>query len=477
VDVLIRFKKHPAASDHTHVKEHGGHIRHSHWIVPAVSARMPADELAALREDPNVEAIEPDLTVHATDLELDSAWGVKHIGSGMAHAQGQFGGGVKVAVIDTGIDYRHPDLDANVAGGWDFVNNDADPLDDNGHGTHVAGTIAGEDNGVGVVGVAPHVQLYALKVLDANGSGSFSSVIAAIEWCLENGIQVTNNSYGAGFDPGTIVRDAFDRAAAAGIVMVAAAGNSGTSAGTEDTVSYPARFDSVIAVGATTAGDTRPSFSSTGPAVELSAPGYSVYSTVPGGGHGYKSGTSMACPHVAGVAALVIAAGLPDVNGDGVIGDDVRAALAATAIDLGASGGDWWFGFGLVDAETAVELALTYGTPPPAPEPPPAPVVQGAHVATVGYVLSGGKRNNKNLSAIVTVADDLGGPVSGATVSVTIYRGGKALRNTGGTTDASGRVTFTVNKAKSGTYSVLIRTVAAEPLVWDGVSPPNSFVK
>ena len=480
VDVLIRFKQQPGHHDHVKIRDRGGRIKHSHRIVPAVAARMPLESVAALLADPGVDVIEPDLPVYATDLELDYAWGVKRIGAGMVHGQGQSGSEVRVAVIDTGIDYTHADLSANVAGGWDFVNGDADPLDDQGHGTHVAGTIGALDDGYGVVGVGPGVRLYALKVLDANGSGSFSNVIAAIDWCLANGVQVTNNSYGSTYHPGTIVQDAFDRAAAAGIVMVAAAGNSGTSAGTENTVNYPAQFDSVIAVAATTSGDTRPSFSSTGPTVELAAPGYSIYSTLRGGGYGYKSGTSMASPHVAGVAALVIGAGLADVNGNGIIGDDVRALLAATAIDLGVAGGDAWYGFGLVDAEAAVELALAAAAPSPSPpttEPPPAPVVQGVRVVSIDYLLFGGRRNNKNLSATLILADDNGGPVAGATLTVTIYRSGKVLRNTGGATDANGRLTFTMNNAKAGTYSVLIKSVVADPLEWDGVSPSNSFTK
>jgi subtilisin len=477
VDVLIRYRKHPGHQQHVKIRDRGGKVRHSHRIVPAVAARVPVDSIAALLNDPDVDLIEPDVSIHISDLELDNTWGVRRIGAGFAHVEGQSGAGVRVAVLDTGIDDTHPDLDANVAGGWDFVNNDNDPMDDHGHGTHVAGTIGAEDDDYGVVGVAPGVELYALKVLDANGSGSFSNVIAAIDWCLANNIQVTNNSYGAGFHPGSIVEDAFARAAAAGIVMVAAAGNSGTSAGTGDTVSYPAHFDSVIAVAATSSNDTRPSFSSTGPTVELAAPGVGIPSTLPGGGYASWAGTSMASPHVAGVAALVIGAGMGDVNGNGLIGDDVRALLAATAIDLGVAGGDAWYGYGLVDAAAAVELALATAAPPPAPEPPPAPVAAEVHVAAIDYLLFGGKRNNKNLSATIAMADDYGAPVTGATLSVTIYRSGKVLRNTSGTTNADGRLTFTMNNAKAGTYSVLIRTVVADPLEWDGISPANSFVK
>jgi subtilisin len=363
VDVLISFKNPPGPNGRALIRGQGGTVKETFWLVPAVAARVPLAAVEALRKNPNVDVVEPDGEVLADDLELDRVWGVKRIGAGVVHANGYKGTGVKVAVLDTGIDYTHPDLDANVAGGWDFVNNDNDPRDDHGHGTHIAGTIAAEDNDIGVVGVAPEVELYAVKVLNSSGSGSWSKIISGLQWCVQNGIQVTNNSYGSTSNPGSTVRNAFDNASAAGVVIVASAGNSGTKSGTEDNVNYPARFDSVIAVGATNSNNSRASWSSTGPTVELAAPGVSIRSTLPGGGYGGKSGTSMACPHVVGVAALVIGAGAGDWNGNGIISDDVRMVLDATAYDLGTSGGDAWYGFGLVDAASAVSLVLSSASP------------------------------------------------------------------------------------------------------------------
>jgi subtilisin len=160
------------------------------------------------------------------------------------------------------------------------------------------------------------------------------------------------------------VENAFKNAANAGLLMIASAGNAGSGT---DTVGYPAKFPGVVAVASTTSSDQRSSFSSTGPAVELAAPGSSIYSTLRGGGYGYMSGTSMAAPHVSGVAALVIAAGVTDSNGDGKIAEDVRVLLQVTAEDLGSTGADPEFGHGLVNAEFAVLLAhdLDSGGPSP----------------------------------------------------------------------------------------------------------------
>jgi subtilisin family serine protease len=186
---------------------------------------------------------------------------VARIGSESLHATGVRGTGIKVAVLDTGIAYAHPDLAANYAGGRDFVNNDNDPNDDNNHGSHVAGTIAAVLNGTGVVGVAPEARLYGVKVLNASGSGSWSGIIAGVQWVVDNGIKITNNSYGSSSNPGSIVEAAYANSAAAGVLHIASAGNSGTCAGNTDTVGYPAKFASVVAVAATQPNDARPCFS------------------------------------------------------------------------------------------------------------------------------------------------------------------------------------------------------------------------
>jgi len=233
-----------------------------------------------------------------------------------------------VAVIDTGIDYRHPDLAANIwintreiAGngidddgdgyiddvrGWDFINNDSDPFDDNGHGTHVSGTIgAVGNNGIGVAGVAWNVQIMALKFLGSNGGGSTADAIRAIDYARINGAKILNASWGGG-GYSQALGDAIERARQAGIIFVAAAGNSGTN--NDAVASYPANYSSnnVVSVAATDRYDTLAYYSNFGVTqVDLAAPGSSIYSTLPNNSYGTYSGTSMATPHVAGALALV----------------------------------------------------------------------------------------------------------------------------------------------------------------------------
>ncbi len=354
IDVLIGFGVMPGPPEEAMVRSVGGQIMHRYRLVPAIAATIPPQAVTALRANPRVTVVEADVRVFALDAELEASWGVARIGAGPVHQDGVSGVGVKVAVLDSGVDYTHPDLALNYGGGHDFVNSDTDPFDDNSHGTHVAGIIAARDDDAGVVGVAPGATIYALKVLDASGHGTFSNVLAALDWAVANGVQITNNSYGSSEDPGVIVQQAFVNAEAAGILHVAAAGNSGTCQGTGDAVQFPARYASVIAVAATDSLDGSPCSSSAGPAVELSAPGVAVNSTTPGGGYQRLSGTSMATPHVAGAAALVLSqAGVGDTNGNGRINDEVRARLIATAQDLGPAGLDTWYGYGLVDARSA----------------------------------------------------------------------------------------------------------------------------
>lgn len=350
IKVLIGFKEKPGPAEQALVKSAGGKIKYTYHIVDAIAASIPEKAIAALQKNFSIRYVEADGIVEAID-ELDNSWGVKRIGAGVVHNNVNKGTGIKVAVIDTGIDYTHPDLDANYYGGWDFVNDDSEPMDDHGHGTHVAGIIAAEDNGFGVVGVAPEANLYALKALNENGSGYVSDVVSAIQWAAEHGIQVINMSLGGG------ASSTFQEACSSayyedGILLVSSAGNRGNYSGTGDNITNPAGYDSVIAVAATNQSDQRASWSSTGSELELAAPGVGIYSTYKGGGYTTKSGTSMASPHVAGTAALVWA------TDSFLSNDDVRYQLQNTADDLGALGEDSEYGYGLVDAVKAVSAEI-----------------------------------------------------------------------------------------------------------------------
>jgi subtilisin len=477
LDVLIQFHHPPGPNEHALVRGLGGNLKHSYEIVPAVAASIPPKAVAALLKNPNVSVVELDAKVQSTDAELDSVWGVRRVNAEFAHLMGQTGAGVKVAVIDSGIDYTHPDLAPLYAGGYDFVNGDSDPLDDKGHGTHCAGTIAAVDDDAGVVGVAPNVQLYALKVLDSSGSGSWSDILAAMDWCVKNKIQVTSNSYGASGNPGSVVENAYLNSYAAGILHIASAGNNGNSAGTGDSVGYPGNYSCVVAVGATNSSDVRASFSSTGPGVELAAPGANIRSTVPGGYANYN-GTSMACPHVTGAAAILLSANPNLTNAD------VRALLTASALDLGEAGVDDWYGHGLLDVAMALEMLGTTAPEPPAEQPPaeepPADPPSGLMmmtVASIDYYGSGGRKSDRNLVIEVFVVDEFGLAVPNAVVDLEAFVDGNLFDRGTASTGANGVAKFNVRKAPRGSWTSVVKSVAADGFEWDTQFPVNSYSK
>ena len=277
-----------------------------------------------------------------------------------------------VAVIDTGIAYENyypyyqaPDLaDTCFVQGYDFINDDAHPNDDNNHGTHVAGTIAqSTNNNLGVAGVAHDACLMPIKALDRRGSGPYTAIAEAIYYAADEGADVINMSLGGSADSLTL-KNAVAYAYGKGVVIVAAAGNSNT-----DTPHYPSSYnDYVISVGATDYNKDRAPYSNYGPDVDVMAPGGDTGedSNVDSYGDGvlqqtfsssrrlndfnyyFFQGTSMAAPHVAGTAALLVA------NGNATTPDDIRAALESTTQDLGAPGRDDIFGYGLIDAAAAL---------------------------------------------------------------------------------------------------------------------------
>jgi subtilisin len=302
------------------VRSMGGRVvRRLPLVNAAVCDLADAAAFVALSAHQQVTRVDEDLPVHAYPClwcrpEPASApqppetvpWGVARIGAPSAWKETppNLGAGLEVGVLDTGVDLAHPDLSPNLAAGVNFVDPRRPPADDNGHGTHVTGTLAAALNGIGVVGVAPKVRLRPVKVLDKEGSGSLSGIVQGLDWCVRRGIRLVNLSLGSP-EGNTTFAEAVARAAEAGVVLVAAAGNAGPG---PDTLGYPARYPQVIAVGATTAADAVAEYSSRGAELAVVAPGDAIPSTWPGGQYRELSGTSMATPHVTGLAALLLAA-------------------------------------------------------------------------------------------------------------------------------------------------------------------------
>jgi subtilisin len=351
--VIIGYKQRPGLAQRAAVNRVRGRVQHSFQLIPAVVARLPESEIANLRKNRDIAYVEESAlyTAAGDDVESTNSWQVPRIEADQVHRGGNLGTGVKIAVLDTGIDYTHEELDANYRGGYDFVFNDSNPMDDsyNSHGTHVAGIIAAEKNGTGVVGVAPEADIYAVKVLDGGGFGKVEWIIAGIEWAVSHNVDIINMSL-SGPDREAL-RDACDRARSAGVLLVAAGGNSLAGSGP---VHYPAAYDSVIAVTSTDPANMPAFTAPLGDELELAAPGVSILSTASGGRFTTLTGTSQAAPCVAGTAGLFTRSIMTDLNGDyRVNNDDVRMMLQLTAQDLGASGRDPVYGFGLVNAGAA----------------------------------------------------------------------------------------------------------------------------
>jgi hypothetical protein len=290
---------------------------------------------------------EPNRVIRAlyspNDPFYSTQWGPGQINTDKAWDVENGDKNITIAIIDTGVDYTHEDLSDNyVSGGHDWVNNDSDPMDDNGHGTHCAGIAAATmDNGKGIAGIA-QVNILAEKVLHSDGWGTDWDVAQAITHAADNGVNIISMSLGDE-SYSRILNDACQYGWDNGCLIVAASGNE-----YDRGVSHPAACDTVIAVGATDMTNQRCAFSNWGPELELVAPGNGILSCVPPNEYMLSSGTSMAAPHVAGVAALIWSM-YPGFTNQGI-----RDRLNQTASDLGTYGWDEYYGWGLVDAEAAL---------------------------------------------------------------------------------------------------------------------------
>ena len=332
----------------------GGGVRLSAFVETPAGAQVVSfdtdsredaeDAVALLNAQPSVAAAHVAGRVRATAGSIEQ-YGNAMVRSDAARAEvGAAISDVVVAVLDTGVG-PHAELDGALLTGQNFTSELAlDTTDHFGHGTHVAGTV-GADLGSGVEGVAAGVRILPVKVLSDGGWGYTEWVAAGIVWAADNGADVINMSLG-GSSSDEVMGAAVEYARSQGVTVVAAAGNDNSSA-----PHYPAAYPGVVAVSAVDAQKAKADFSNHGPSVDLAAPGVDIWSTGPGGVHWSLSGTSMASPHVAGVAALAKAVA-PDLSPD-----LVEIALEGSATDLGVPGPDAVYGRGLVDAMAAVEAA------------------------------------------------------------------------------------------------------------------------
>ncbi len=336
------------------ISELAHEIEHQFESIPAVAAVFQEEDLEQLKKSPHIANVEENSVytlehtvmnvVPTTQLNDDvvqsakSQWNIHAIKASLAWDEGLTGKGVRIAVVDTGI-AAHPEL--NVIGGVSTLDYTTSWSDDNGHGTHVAGTIGAKNTNNRVIGVAPGADLFAVKALNKDGVGTLRSIMQAIDWSIANKMDMINFSLGTN-QASDILENLLKQAEEKGILIVGASGNTGNSQGTDNSVSSLAKYESVIAVAAVDQELNRASFSSTGKEVEFSAPGVEILSTFLKGQYALADGTSSATPHITGILALLKQKYPEQTN------KELRSKLQEFALDLGPKGRDSWFGHGFV---------------------------------------------------------------------------------------------------------------------------------
>jgi subtilisin family serine protease len=381
---------------------------------------MHALEDSSTQDDVTIQAMHPNQAWHYNMINAPQAWNVNGGSSS-----------VRIAVLDTGIDHNHPSLrnfvNTSLGRNYSSSGSSTDTMDRQGHGTHVAGTIASYGN---VSGVMTNATLIPVKVLGDNGSGSSYGIQQGILYASSIGADVINMSLGGGgYDQASA--DANQTAVNRGTIVVAASGNDG-----QGSISYPAAYSSVIAVGSVTSSGTRSSFSNYGSGLDLVAPGSSIYSTWPNSGYNTISGTSMATPHVAGVAGLIrsVNSNISVANAKNILKSTAQYAGSAT-----------YYGSGIVDAYASVIAAGGGGTPPPSTS-------TSTDVSTnYSWYYRG---ETIHISSQVTSG---GQALSNATVQFTITRPNGTTVTNSATTNSSGVATWSIGSSSStatGTYQV-----------------------
>lgn len=352
------------------------------WEIRAVVIMIPPNAVDRIKGLRGIRYVEPDYEAKALEFSSysDVLWNVRIINADKAwdsyypsYGWSALGKNVAVAVLDTGIYYKHPELlgkivwCANTVGRSTYTGYNLDKcIDRNGHGTHVAGIIASTINNYGNAGVAPNVTLYAVKVLSDSGSGTYSDVAEGIIVAVKGPDGVAGTSDDAkilsmslgGSSDSNVLRDAVNWAYSYGAIIVAAAGNSGDGDPSTGNIAYPARYSNVIAVGAVDQNYNVPSWSSDGPEIDVAAPGVNIYSTYKKDGYATLSGTSMATPHVSATIALIQA--LRIASGKNPLTfQQMYDAITKTAKDIGTPGFDVFSGYGLIDVIAAINYALS----------------------------------------------------------------------------------------------------------------------
>jgi thermitase len=532
--ILVKFKSDVTLPEAAQIhRQLGGQVKQT---IPGIGVQVVAvpkgQEMAkakAYSANVRVAYAEPDFAVEALgspdDQGFGNQWGMVKIQAPQAWDVTTGSPGISIAILDTGVDLDHPDLASKITSNINFGSSNTTD-DVYGHGTHVAGIAAAmTNNGIGVAGLGYSSTIMNVKVLDDNGSGTYSGVASGIIWAVDNGAEVINMSLG-GSSPSSTLEDAVNYAWSKGVVVVASAGNSGSTA-----PSYPAYYSNCIAVAAVDANDALASWSNYGNWVDVAAPGLGIYSTLKNNSYGYMSGTSMASPYVAGLAALVFTT-VSDPNGNHNLNYEVRSRIEAACDDINVSG----IGSGRINAYRAVQTATTTGiiagivtnsgdgmpitgatvsdgvrisvtdaggqyniSGVPAgtytltasaagySESSEAVLVVAAQTATANFALTKPTApankplwvqsivfgvTGRNLRLSIKVVGE-SGVVAGAQVAAQLTNGAQNW-NLVGTTDSSGIASFVVAKAPAGSYVASVTTLTLVGYTWDSTQGVTS---